>query len=94
MKACVRIAVPCCDTCAMPLSLRPRCMPCRACRCMSLCLKRIEVAMLNIFIMTVQFHADRWDGCAVHAMSPGSQYRLARLVSVIRSLQFCNASKS
>ena len=25
--------------------------------------------MLNIFIMTVQFHADRWDGCAVHAMS-------------------------
>ena len=70
MKACVRIAVPCCDTCAMPLSLRPRCMPCRACRCMSLCLKRIELAMLNIFIMTVQFHADRWDGCAVHAMSP------------------------
>ena len=64
MKACVRIAVPCCDTCAMPLSLRPRCMPCRACRCMSLCLKRIELAMLNIFIMTVQFHADRWDGCA------------------------------
>ena len=31
---------------------------------MSLCLKRIELAMLNIFIMTVQFHADRWDGCA------------------------------
>ena len=69
MKACVRIAVPCCDTCAMPLSLRPRCMPCRACRCMSLCLKRIEVAMLNILIMTVHFHANRWGGCAVHAMS-------------------------
>ena len=25
--------------------------------------------MLNIFIMTVQFHANRWGGCAVHAMS-------------------------
>ena len=38
--------------------------------------------MLNIFIMTVQFHADRWDGCAVHAMShsegPSSAARLLR----------------